>query len=371
MPLRARRVATPPCRFHAARRLACEPACEPIGAPRRPTFPSGTQVQKSLAAFFTKTTSGYEFGMCSGTVASMRWSKVLRFLLLGAVALGSLCESGAAAAARQRVVAERCEWSKPGHDPFMGDVVGAVDRYTDLPVDVRSRLKARMIKREYDEIVVIRRDSIVGKATYSPSIRDMHFGPKNRVCKQVTRTRWTSKMQERGLVYCEDRQCILVPTVCRNVSRIVRASVANEQARGPGGGAALPEFDLSALPPTSAGNPTAQPLAAGASPEGSSAFGPAGPANASSISITAPAGGVPPTSFAPGGFDGPFTGPGPVAVVPAIGGPVLILPPIAPVNGVPEPTSALLWLVGLAALGCAVRRRGIARRDQEPPDRRT
>ncbi len=129
----------------------------------------------------------------------------------------------------ERVAA--CSWDRPGHNPFMGDVVAAVDRYTDIPTAVRVRLKQRMQARQYDDFVDIRRDSISGRAAYEPTIRDMHFG-LDRVCRQVTRERWSAQMHERGVVYCEQEHCLLVPTVCRNVSRINRlpAMVAGEPA---------------------------------------------------------------------------------------------------------------------------------------------
>lgn len=127
----------------------------------------------------------------------------------------------------------QCSWDRPGVNPFMGDVVAAVDRYQDIPAATREKLKARMKARSYDDIAVIERDSIQGRDSYAPEIRDMHFGP-GAVCRTVTRSKWTATTQERGLVYCEDGQCILVPTVCRNVSRIKRlekpAAVAPAQA---------------------------------------------------------------------------------------------------------------------------------------------
>lgn len=124
-----------------------------------------------------------------------------------------------------------CSWNQPGHDPFMGDVVAAVDRYQDIPAPVRARLKARMAVRAYDEIVSIRRDGIEGRARYGAEIRDMHFGA-GQVCGTVNRASWTTAAQERGLVYCEADHCILVPTVCRNVSRITRLAPAPEQPPG-------------------------------------------------------------------------------------------------------------------------------------------
>ena len=67
-------------------------------------------------------------------------------------------------AAPPTVLHDACSWNRPGVDPFMGDVVAAVDRYRDIPADVRARLKTRMAKRQYDDLVSIRRDSIDGRA---------------------------------------------------------------------------------------------------------------------------------------------------------------------------------------------------------------
>lgn len=118
--------------------------------------------------------------------------------------------------------ADACRWDRPGADPFMGDVPAAVERYTDIPIEVRSKLRARMERRQYDDLVDIRRDRITSeKHRYDATIRDMHFG-KGRVCATVTRARWLDETHERGLVYCEAGHCVLVPTVCRNVSRITR-----------------------------------------------------------------------------------------------------------------------------------------------------
>ncbi|UUX96046.1 MHFG family PEP-CTERM protein [Aquabacterium sp. J223] len=147
--------------------------------------------------------------------------------LLWALAFGLLLALGPAHA--QETLA-RCSWDRPGHNPFMGDVVAAVDRYADIPADVRQRLKARMAGRQYDDLVVIRRDSVVGQRQYEPAIRDMHFGAGS-VCREVTRARWHEKQEERGLVFCDSGHCVLVPTVCRNVSRIVERPQGSGPAR--------------------------------------------------------------------------------------------------------------------------------------------
>ncbi|WP_219135979.1 MHFG family PEP-CTERM protein, partial [Janthinobacterium sp. UMAB-60] len=141
--------------------------------------------------------------------------------LLGMLSLAPL--PAYAKGAPRADVLEHCSWNRPGADPFMGDVVAAVDRYPDIAPQVREELKARMRARQYDEIVVISRDAIRGKGNYDARISDMHFGP-GRVCRNVTRSGWSEQMQERGLVYCVQSVCILVPTVCRNVSRITRAA---------------------------------------------------------------------------------------------------------------------------------------------------
>jgi hypothetical protein len=115
----------------------------------------------------------------------------------------------------------------------MGDVVQAIDRYQDIPAEQRARLKARMTQRQYDDVVDIRRDSIAGESEYDPTIRDMHFGNRT-VCRSVTRATWAASMQERGLVYCDGGECILVPTVCRNVSRITRLGPGHAGVPGDG-----------------------------------------------------------------------------------------------------------------------------------------
>jgi hypothetical protein len=135
--------------------------------------------------------------------------------------------------------AAACSWNDPGHNPYRGTIAAAVDRYTDIPAPVRERLKARMAVHRYDEMAAIRRDSITGRATYAPELRDMHFGA-GQVCRTVDRSRWTDAMVERGLVYCEDNHCLIVPTVCRNVSRVTRLSPAQEVKAGATEDAAAP-----------------------------------------------------------------------------------------------------------------------------------
>ena len=122
-----------------------------------------------------------------------------------------------------------CSWNNPGHDPYMGDIPAAVDDYTEIPEPIRERLKQRMRELKYDDLVVITRDWIEGNAKYQPEITDMHFGvtARPKMCRTVKRDKWKDTEKQRGLVYCEDHYCILIPTICRNVSRILPKVVAN------------------------------------------------------------------------------------------------------------------------------------------------
>jgi hypothetical protein len=134
-----------------------------------------------------------------------------------------------------------CTWADPGADAYIGSVPAAVATYQDIPADVRDRLRARMSARKYDEIAVIRRDSIEGAAATYTDLRQMHFGG-GRVCRTVDRSMWPDDHEERGLVYCEQEHCLIVPTVCRNVSRVTRLSKRTSASTGGSGMSGTFEF---------------------------------------------------------------------------------------------------------------------------------
>ncbi len=284
--------------------------------------------------------------------------------LLAAIVIAATLMTAAAVAAAPATLASpaACAWHQPGHDPFMGDVVAAIDRYQDIPAAVRQRLQARMARHDYDEIVSIRRDTIDGSARYGAEIRDMHFG-SGQVCASVDRSAWTPSMQERGLVYCEADHCILVPTVCRNVSRISRIHREAPAATGGGGaqtpGAAVADADPAALA-------TDQVAAAGA--PGADTVTAAG-------ALAAPRGSwIDAASAVPQGAAGTAALPtlgGPVAGSDPAGAPPLVSWPAGtqfwgdvpvPSTPVPEPGSWSLMLAGLLGLVGYVRRRAGARR---------
>jgi hypothetical protein len=310
----------------------------------------------------------------------------------------------AAALAASATTMPACSWDRPGADPYVGNVVTAVDRYSDIPESVRAALKKRMAVRQYDDIAVIRRDTVVGQHLYSPELRDMHFG-QGRVCRTVTRAHWTPTAEERGLVYCESGHCIIVPTVCRNVSRVTRLPPARSAAVTTGGdpavaGGALPA--AAASPAASEPNPTAeaesdelqfeapgagrsfaqqadasQPArivsllpgvdSGDAAVEGPVLVADAGPGwgvgprpiDAGGVPRSSGGGGVPFIDLAPTG-GGEIGGIGTTPMPEGPLGPLRPAPaelPPDPVTLVPEPGLWALWLLGLATLAGAVRRR--------------
>ncbi|MDE2300428.1 MAG: MHFG family PEP-CTERM protein [Burkholderiales bacterium] len=244
-----------------------------------------------------------------------------------------------------------CAWNRPGHNPFMSDVVAAVDDYRDIPPEVRSRLKERMARHDYDDIVRIRRDSITGRGTYGATIRDMHFGT-HQMCSSVTRAAWSERMQERGLVYCEGRQCILVPTVCRNVSRISRAAVEAEHVEAPDDPA-----DKGTVAPAevAATDPAPQPLSKPLAIEGPPSFaGPPGPLGEPVAPSAPPSGSYGGTFEAAPNF-GPLPGALPTITSASVPPPGFDSPPPA-TPPVPEPQTWASLLGGLVALAAWCRR---------------
>jgi len=286
--------------------------------------------------------------------------------LLSAAVLAALAAPVAAASR-----SASCEWRAPAADPYVGEVPAAVDSYTDIPPATRARLKARLREFAYDDIVAIRRDAIEGRYRYEPALLDMHFG-KGRLCAKVTRQSWRPEHEERGLAYCEDGHCIVVPLVCRNVSRIVRrAAVA---MLGAPGEPVLPLlFDAPSaglwpgLTPVPDAAPSTRRLQAG--PPGIGRIPPASDLPPAAVPLQPlpagpePGADNPPWTLPPEPPElppivpAPPQGPAPPPLEPRPPSPELPptgVPPLPP--AVPEPASLLLWLAALAA-GLAWRRR--------------
>lgn len=120
-----------------------------------------------------------------------------------------------------------CEWAAP-RGTYRVDVEPAslVSNYREIPPEDQHVLQQKMRALAYDDIVLIRKDSLaaLSDAQYS-DFRAMHFGSQGKkMCAQLTRRTWTPADEERALVYCSRDWCVAVPTVCNNVSLITRST---------------------------------------------------------------------------------------------------------------------------------------------------
>lgn len=274
----------------------------------------------------------------------MKIYKAILGLLLGMTMVSS-----------QAVILESCSWDNPGSNPYTNPTESAIDHYMDIAPAIRAKLKQRIKRHQYDDLVTITRDQIEGTHSYQPQITDMHFGGKTKpqICMTTTRTKWPTTRKEIGLVYCEGQTCILIPTICNNVSRITR----------------LPESSMTTgSRGTKNASPPSEPVATDSTPtnEGGGGGGGGGslvnPAVPSSVTETGSAittggiGIIPAWTGSFGGGSCCYTGPikptDPIIpIVPPIFPPILppiITPPVIP--AVPEPSTVLMFLLGLGVV---------------------
>ena len=90
----------------------------------------------------------------------------------------------------------------------------------EIPQPVRLVLAERAERHDFDDAVLIDRDSIHGRDTYT-DLRSMAFGSNGKTCATVTRN-WPASQVEGGWTYCEAGYCVLMPAVCRNWSIVTR-----------------------------------------------------------------------------------------------------------------------------------------------------
>lgn len=127
---------------------------------------------------------------------------------------------------------DTCDWNSPGTDPYGGTVAAAIAAY-HLPIATQEALIQAFEARQFDT-VVIDRDSIRGKThDYEPTIREMHFGTRGRICGTVTRDGWSAEHVETAIVVCAGDECFAYPAVCRNVFRISRRARADRPDEQP------------------------------------------------------------------------------------------------------------------------------------------
>jgi len=125
---------------------------------------------------------------------------------------------------------DHCSWDNPGANPYVGRTEEAIYRYADIPSSTQQALIDKIKQKRIDDVAFIKRDSVEGRYNYS-DLRQMHFG-KNSVCAKVRVNKWTDSQTEIGLVYCVGEHCVIVPTVCGNISRITRTTKPEETGDG-------------------------------------------------------------------------------------------------------------------------------------------
>ena len=243
-----------------------------------------------------------------------------------------------------------CSWAHPGANPYRGDPPAALADFA-MSEDTRRKLGAAMAAHRYTDVVTITRDDIVGKRRYG-KLREMHSGHGQLCHGEVDRSAWSATHEERGLVYCVGDTCIIVPTVCNNVSLVSR-----KPDEAPLAGGADEPIDIT----PAAGPPPATPdvVVAQAPDSGPLDFIPAaGPPVAPDTPDTPAGGGGSPI----GGGGSPIVGGGGgTPTLPSGGGPCCDTGPtgpigpggppvITPASPVPEAPVWSLLLAGLALL---------------------
>ena len=98
-----------------------------------------------------------------------------------------------------------CTWNTPGLNAYQGSDAAAVARY-GYPRDVQDRLAARAKRFDFDFLIEIKRDSVVGNGS-AWLLADMHYGRRD-VCKGgVSRAKWPSPVQAaRPAIWRETRR---------------------------------------------------------------------------------------------------------------------------------------------------------------------
>jgi len=150
-----------------------------------------------------------------------------------------------------------CTWASPGDAPYRGDLGAAVDRYRDIPAEVRATLKRRISAGASDEPVTIRREGILGGKYAYTGLRHMHWARGVCAGPVVGLDRWAAEHSEAADVYCESAHCVIIPRVCNNVALVDRAEqiVYPTRADGPldeipgGTGVSTQTLDLSGPEP--------------------------------------------------------------------------------------------------------------------------
>ena len=220
-----------------------------------------------------------------------------------------------------------CDWSEPGRAPYTGSARAAIMAFATIPAPIRQVLAERAERGDFDDVVMIDRDSITshnGRHAYRPEMRSMHFGGKGKVCDTITR-KWKSSHVESAMVFCEGAYCVARPSVCNNYSLITR----------------LPDRKAEAVGSASEAGDAGGSTVAAAVPM-----------------LAAPVDGILASAGGTGGTGSTFVGGGGGSFYVGGGGSACcVAPPVTtpPVTPIPEPATWALLIAGIAAGAYRVR----------------
>jgi thermitase len=122
-----------------------------------------------------------------------------------------------------------CDWQPSSHAAFDGPLAPLVERFQDIPIELRERLKRRIDAHQFDEVVTIQRDAIVGKQQYGNQISGLQAEVGSH-CTQANREQWSSSVRELALSYCEAGYCVMVTINGHHLGRISRIDLATAQS---------------------------------------------------------------------------------------------------------------------------------------------
>lgn len=122
-----------------------------------------------------------------------------------------------------------CDWNNPGHEPYrqsgVNHIAKALDTYK-FSAKTRNELLWKIKSAQSDAVIFIGRDDIHSSYGTASNLRDMHS--KKGMCSgPVQRDSWKVEHREPALVYCSYGQCVAVPVVCGNISKIDYSSTSN------------------------------------------------------------------------------------------------------------------------------------------------
>ena len=115
-----------------------------------------------------------------------------------------------------------CNWDTPGNAPYRAfgglHISKALDNYgfTDIAKQV---LLSKIVSMQNDATIFITKNDIISAFGTAANLRDMHF--KNGMCAgTVSRNKWKDTDTQPALVYCHETDCVAIPVVCENISRV-------------------------------------------------------------------------------------------------------------------------------------------------------